>query len=106
MDGIIGYERWTSDTGQKLLVHTLLDCDAPCPVHSPSQHPLVGARRHWRVDRGFMERICEHGVGHPDPDDIAVGRNPVRYGTHGCDGCCRKEAHEPGGEPTEVSHPA
>lgn len=29
-----------------------------------------------------MERICPHGVGHPDPDDT----NPDTV--HGCDGCC------------------
>lgn len=39
--------------------------------------------QHWRGDRHLMERICPHGVGHPDPDDI----NPD--GVHGCDGCCR-----------------
>jgi hypothetical protein len=47
-----------------------------------------------------MERICPHGVGHPDPDHLAFVEE--RYGTdeasvesvHGCDGCCR-----PGGLP-------
>jgi hypothetical protein len=29
-----------------------------------------------------MERICSHGVGHPDPDEINTDK------THGCDGCC------------------
>lgn len=37
---------------------------------------------HWRDDRSFMERICPHGVGHPDPDDEHA--DPI----HGCDGCC------------------
>jgi hypothetical protein len=34
-----------------------------------------------------MERICEHGCGHPDPDDhrILTGEDD---GIHGCDGCC------------------
>lgn len=44
-----------------------------------------------------MERICPHGIGHPDPDDIAFKRNRPRFGEdmakadsiHGCDGCCQ-----------------
>ena len=40
--------------------------------------------QHFRDDRGIMERICPHGVGHPDPDDYLAGD-----GMHGCDGCCR-----------------
>lgn len=31
-----------------------------------------------------MERICPHGVGHPDPDCMYAKRDTV----HGCDGCC------------------
>jgi hypothetical protein len=34
-----------------------------------------------------MERICEHGVGHPDPDDLRVIRDRI-MGIHACDGCC------------------
>jgi hypothetical protein len=30
-----------------------------------------------------MERICPHGVGHPDPDDVFATDT-----VHGCDGCC------------------
>jgi hypothetical protein len=33
-----------------------------------------------------MERVCPHGVGHPDPDDINVILGPEKV--HGCDGCC------------------
>lgn len=46
---------------------------------------------HWRADRGLMERICPHGVGHPDPDDLAwqeEHRPQAAAGVHGCDGCC------------------
>jgi hypothetical protein len=50
--------------------------------------------QHWRDDRGIIERICPHGVGHPDPDalpylDRVLGTQ--KAGTemqHGCDGCC------------------
>jgi hypothetical protein len=37
-----------------------------------------------------FERHCEHGVGHPDPDDAAwhtmIARRDLNV--HGCDGCC------------------
>jgi hypothetical protein len=65
-----------------------------CVVHSPSRHAMRSFPTHWRSDRQLMERICEHGVGHPDPDQISYLRRA--YGAavaatesaHGCDGCC------------------
>ena len=82
-------EKYETGTGQKLThVHRREDCNGgPCPIHHPSDHPLAGAKTHWREDRGIMERICEHGIGHPDPDDVRV-RNDLDSGIHGCDGCC------------------
>ena len=59
-----------------------------CPIHNPSDHVLRLAPLYWRDDRRIMERICEHGVGHPDPDDLKVQSSPYE-GIHGCDGCCR-----------------
>lgn len=67
-----------------------------CVIHNPSDHPLKDAPTHWRVagpwdiNPSHMERICEHGVGHPDPDSVAYR---IRHGqdgleVHGCDGCC------------------
>lgn len=56
-----------------------------CAIDNPSKHPLSEAPQLWRVDRGILERICSHGVGHPDPDskyEHALDR------IHGCDGCC------------------
>jgi hypothetical protein len=41
-----------------------------------------------------MERVCEHGVGHPDPDHVSHIRRVKGddYANvdaiHGCDGCC------------------
>ena len=56
-------------------------------------NPLAHCRTHWREDRFIMERICEHGVGHPDPDDKRVREGD---GVHGCDGCChRSNSHDP-----------
>lgn len=75
-----------------------------CCIHNPSDHPLNRAQMLWRDDRKLIERLCDHGVGHPDPDDIAHKRrfltakgltpeeveHAVRpYTVHGCDGCCR-----------------
>ena len=44
----------------------------------------------------IMERLCEHGIGHPDPDDASWRKDntPNNADTiHGCDGCCA----DPGG---------
>lgn len=86
-------EKWVSDTGQKIMIHSKAICMGEgCPVHKPSDHHMKEWKLNWRQDRRIMERICEHGVGHPDPDDAAF-RN-IMYGdkdtTHGCDGCCVK----------------
>lgn len=53
-----------------------------CTIHNRSDHHMRGWPQHWRDDRALMERICPHGIGHPDPDEI----NPNTI--HGCDGCC------------------
>lgn len=66
----------------------------PCCVHNPSDHHMYGWRQHWRADRRLMERLCAHGIGHPDPDDVAYARRQFGEvaarlrGFHGCDGCC------------------
>lgn len=64
-------------------VHSEAVCDgAPCCIHDPSDHHMADWPQHFRQDRYLMERICPHGVGHPDPDDPSPDR------LHGCDGCC------------------
>ena len=72
--------------GQTLVnVHGQSQCHGrPCCIHNPSDHHMVTWPQNWRGDRRLMERVCPHGVGHPDPDDIHPG------GVHGCDGCCSK----------------
>jgi hypothetical protein len=82
---------YDTGTGQQLRVHNRVDCHDNCPIHNPSDHALKDRPTHWRDDRGIMERICVHGIGHPDPDDINV-RNNDGEGIHSCDGCCRKVA--------------
>jgi hypothetical protein len=69
-------------------VHDPSDCAGrPCTIHNRTDHHMRSWPQHWRHDRGIMERICEHGVGHPDPDDYAI-LNGLDKGIHGCDGCC------------------
>lgn len=62
----------------------------PCVLHHPSDHHMLNWPTMWRGDRRFMERTCPHGIGHPDPDDLAyqvsVGRGHITV--HSCDGCC------------------
>lgn len=93
-------EKYTTGTGQVIRVHTKEECRAPeaCVIHNPSNHSMRDFPTHWRGDRYLMERICSHGVGHPDPDDIAFKRASAKTtadhmnlkyeGVHGCDGCC------------------
>jgi hypothetical protein len=76
-------------------VHDREDCSGACPIHAPSDHHMREWPLHWRDDRRLMERICPHGVGHPDPDHIAFteqlrgSRAADVESTHGCDGCRR-----------------
>ncbi len=40
---------------------------------------------------GLTERICGHGIGHPDPDSLSwLDRDRPGHvlAVHGCDGCC------------------
>jgi hypothetical protein len=66
-----------------LRVHPKTKCKGQhCCIHNPSDHHMKEWPQNWRGDRGIMERICPHGIGHPDPDDPATDK------IHGCDGCC------------------
>jgi hypothetical protein len=67
----------------------------PCVVHAPSEHHMRDWPTNFRTGGPFdikgphMERVCPHGIGHPDPDDLAFHKSEGRdYGVHGCDGCC------------------
>lgn len=79
----------------RLITHDAAQCEGrPCCIHNPSAHSMRAFPQLWRADRGLMERICPHGIGHPDPDDIAYkrlsrGAEYAHYeAIHGCDGCC------------------
>lgn len=87
-------EQFTDSAGRIITVHSANKCGSQhCSIHNPSNHPLNNAPLLWRGDRKMMERVCTHGVGHPDFDDVAynvgvLGADEETYSTHGCDGCC------------------
>lgn len=89
-------------SSEELVTHPPDACNGGvCCIHNPSDHSMRSFRQHWRDDRGLMERICPHGIGHPDPDDLAWIAKERGYeaagveAVHGCDGCCREEGSEP-----------
>lgn len=77
-------------------VHPGAVCEGrPCVIHSPTDHHMRGWPLLWRDDRGIFERICEHGVGHPDPDQLYYWRETgPAEAVHGCDGCCQQTTNE------------
>lgn len=97
------FEEWTGSGTDFLLgkqlgevtykVHPRKRCEGRnCVIHNPSDHTMREWPLNYRFDKNMMERICVHGVGHPDPDDLAYheiqGQGWV--GVHGCDGCCHE----------------
>lgn len=74
---------------------------AHCAVHNPSKHPLDSAPFDWLGGHiAHLQRVCEHGYRHPDPDDLkfheAIGAFltveailSVHLMEENCDGCCR-----------------
>ena len=81
-------ELYITGVGQAIYVHERGQClYGPCPIHNISDQHMKDWPTLWRDDRKIMERLCPHGVGHPDPDC----RNAMADGgVHGCDGCCIK----------------
>lgn len=92
-------EAYTTGTGQTLtnVHHENVECKNGCVIHHPSDHVMKDFPTHWRGDRGIMERICPHGIGHNDPDDLnfirrTLGEKRAKMESmHACDGCCFKE---------------
>ena len=82
--------------GGMLNVHAAADCDRTiaCPIHHPSNHPLRAAPLAWHNDVRHIQRICSHGLRHPDPDGLVfvrLTRGPSAAWeliAHNCDGCC------------------
>lgn len=73
-------------------VHSRSQCEPRnCWLHEPSEHHMRSWDISIRLDKhALVERTCEHGVGHPDPDDMEYQRTKDRdfLAVHGCDGCC------------------
>ncbi len=75
------------DAGVLWFVHTRLICRGKrCVFHRPSRHRMNMWPLIIRRDTCLVERICPHGIGHPDPDSVAHFGH--WFGVHGCDGCC------------------
>ncbi len=82
--------------------HRLKDCRGRiCCLHNPSGHKMKKWPVYIRLDKYTLaERVCKHGIGHPDPDSlhwilenfIDTGYTPQEFKflleVHGCDGCC------------------
>lgn len=89
---------WTDIVTEEWIVAKLANVHDPencagrgCAIHDhPSDHPLKDAPMLWRDDRNILERVCSHGVGHPDYDSAeylsSIGMEHENI--HGCDGCC------------------
>ncbi len=91
-------------------VHSKTRCGGKtCVLHHPTGHSMREWTLHWRDDRGIFERICEHGIGHPDPDQYdymlqSFGKQHADAEmVHGCDGCCRGAYGEVQEETSEVA---
>lgn len=85
-------ELFTFEEGT-LLVHAEDRCRGRyCTIHNPSDHHMRDWHLHWRSDRAIFERICSHGVGHPDPDQFEFWEitNQNWQRVHGCCGCCHE----------------
>lgn len=106
-DGPTGLETWEVDlsyvtdpafgmvfeAGPMLLrdVHPAWTCEGrPCVIHNRSEHHMRSWPLLWRGDRQIFERLCPHGIGHPDPDQLPYWRSLGMEveAVHGCDGCC------------------
>lgn len=89
------HDEWRDATGRKFWVHKRnVGCDVDgCAIHNPSYHPLSNAKQYMRADKAWLiERICDHGIGHPDPDSASFISKQEGNGSiwvHGCDGCCK-----------------
>ena len=88
------HDQWTDCDGITYWVHRWkLSCRDGCAIHAPSYHSM----REWPQlmrETYLIERLCSHGIGHPDPDSVAFlnRRGDDGWGAHGCDGCCSNPA--------------
>lgn len=71
-------------------VHTPQACGPVCWVHRPTDHPMRTWPANWRQNGKLLERVCECGNLHPDPDDLEARRlrGDRHEFEHHCCGCC------------------
>lgn len=84
-------ETFVTSLKQKVNIHDREFCSGRCPFHVPSEHKMSGWPIVWRDDRQLVERLCDHEIGHPDPDSVKYLKqfhSEQGLTTHGCDGCC------------------
>jgi hypothetical protein len=79
---------------KNITVHSSSVCNGQkCCLHNPSDHHMKSWPIYIRMDKETLaERMCPHGIGHPDPDSLqwleSHGHGGNCLGVHGCDGCC------------------
>jgi hypothetical protein len=85
------YESHVMD-GMRVLTHAKERCQGRnCVIHNPSDHHMRGWEKRFHQPSQQTIRVCKHGLGHPDPDDVAYWQQIAhrRISTkHECDGCC------------------
>lgn len=90
-------------------VHHQEKCTGYCYIHNKSKHPLRHNPLKINLDTGLLERICEHGIGHPDVDYLHAreesGEDITFMGVHSCDGCCQHTEIEDENEREEEKTP-
>lgn len=90
------YDLVMTDTQQLLKVHHSSRClrkaGEPCPIHAQSNHHMKMWPQRWNTTFCVMERVCTHGLGHLDPDDIYVRAGLVKHDY--CDGCCKHHTND------------
>lgn len=84
---------FTLPDGTRLVnIHSSSRCAGEwCVIHNPLD-TYDRSRLHWRSDRGILEVICDHGVGHPVPEQHEYIMSTQGEGglIHGCcaERCC------------------
>lgn len=66
-----------------------------CIFHNPSDHHMLKWPTRIQMTAGLIDRICEHRIGHPDPDSMGyfLRRDGIDLGMHPCcpEQCCDPE---------------
>lgn len=87
------HDQWTDDNDVKWWVHRWKrSCaDEGCAIHAPTKHHMNDWPMIMRGDT-LIERLCEHGIYHPDPDSLKFFHKVGKFeiGEHHCDACCFK----------------